>query len=127
MSHHRLSVFSGIALLIGAIGALVPTMGFAQGQDSTPGERYVRVMAELLPGTWDNASQAYFDRRRGLETQDRHDRVHTRISRVSAPAFGDFAFRWITTVTGADGEARTSHRIATLSADGAPDEVVMRH
>lgn len=115
-------VIGGLAMLL-----TLPVPALGQGQDSTPGERYVRVMAELLPGTWDNASQAYFDRRRGLETGDRHDRVHTRITRVDAPAFGAYAFLWTSTVTTADGERSTSHRLATLSADGAPDEVVMRH
>ena len=119
---HPAVVLASLAVLLA-----VPVTAMAQGQDSTPGERYIRVMAELLPGTWDNASQAYFDRRRGLESDDRHARVHTRIARVDAPAFGPYAFLWTSTVTSADGDASTSHRIATLSADGAPDEVVMRH
>lgn len=106
---------------------IAPATALAQGQDSTPGERYLRIMAELLPGTWDNASQTYFDRRRGLPAADRHPHVHTTIRRIEAPAFGPYAFWWVNTVTGADGEARVSHRIATLSADGAADEVVMRH
>lgn len=32
---------------------------FAQGQDSTPGQRNLLIMAEMLPGTYDNINQNY--------------------------------------------------------------------
>ena len=99
---------------------------FAQGQDSTPAERNLLIMTELLPGIYDNANQAYFDQRRGLPDQDRHERIGTTITRVDAPAFGDYAFLWVNESKTADGSRKT-YRIATLSADGEPDEVTMRH
>ena len=68
------------------VGAVAQT-AFAQGQDSTPGERHLRVMAELLPGQYDNINQNYFDTRRNLPEADRHVRIHTTIARVQAPAF----------------------------------------
>lgn len=98
----------------------------AQGQDSTPGERNLLVMAELLPGEYDNANQAYFDGRRRLPEADRHPRVHTSITRVTAPAFGSHVFLWVNTTATASGPQR-SFRIATLEAGPAADEVTMRH
>lgn len=117
-----------LATLALATGVLWATSSpaLAQGQDSTPGERWLRVMAELLSGAWDNANQAYFDRRRKLPETDRHERVHLEIMPVEAPAFGPVAFLWRET-RGAVDEERVSWRIVTLSADGSPEVVVMRH
>jgi hypothetical protein len=116
----RLAMLGMAALLAAPIGAQ------AQGQDSTPGERHLRVMAELLPGVYDNANQAYFDRRRGLPEADRHVRMQTTITRVQAPAFGDHVFLWVNRQgTGAD--ATRSWRIATLAAGPQPGTVTMRH
>ena len=99
---------------------------WTQGQDSTPGERYLLVMAELLPGIYDNANQHYFDKRRALEEEDRHSRINVSITRVEAPAFGPYAFLWVYQYKSGDRDRR-SYRIATLSADGGDDEVLMRH
>ncbi len=104
----------------------VPAMVFAQGQDSTMAERNLLIMNEILPGLYDNANQAYFDTRRGLEADDRHPRLRTEISRVDAPAFGDYAYLWVNTHTTAKGP-KSSYRIATLSAADSSDEVTMRH
>lgn len=98
----------------------------AQGQDSTPGERNLLVMAELLPGHYDNVNQNYFDQRRKLPDADRHARVSTTITRITAPAFGPYAFLWVNRTQGSDGE-HVSYRIATLAANGGADDVVMRH
>jgi hypothetical protein len=101
-------------------------LALAQGQDSTPAERSLLIMAELLPGLYDNANQNYFDRRRGLPEADRHPRINTRIERIAAPAFGPHAFLWTNTVT--EGEQKTtSHRIVTLSVEPSAEAVVMRH
>lgn len=106
--------------------ALASTGVHAQGQDSTPGERNLLIMAELLPGEYDNANQAYFDGRRQLPEADRHPRIHTTITRVMAPAFGPYAFLWVNTTTTPSGPQR-SYRIATLEAGPAADEVTMKH
>jgi hypothetical protein len=109
-----------------ALALLAASPLHAQGQDSTPGERELLVMAELLPGEYDNANQAYFDGRRKLDAADRHPRVHTTITRVAAPAFGAYAFLWVNTTTTADGPQR-SWRIATLEAGPASDEITLKH
>ncbi len=103
----------------------------AQGQDSTPGERNLLVMAELLPGFYDNANQNYFDKRRKLNEGDRHIRISANISRVDAPAFGPHAFLWEYSYKSGEKQV-SSYRIATLNPptedNGASDEeVVMRH
>ena len=108
------------------LAALLAQTALAQGQDSTAGERNLRIMAELLPGLYDNSNQAYFDGRRKLAPEDRHARMSTTITRVEAPAFGRHVFLWTNTVQGADG-AVTSVRLATLEPGPGSDEVTMRH
>lgn len=97
----------------------------AQGQDSTPGERYLLVMAQMLPGIFDNANQNYFDRRRALPESDRHSRLSVRITRVEAPEFGHTVFDWRQT-SGSGADAIERQRIVTLSADGPKEAVMMR-
>jgi hypothetical protein len=99
---------------------------WAQGQDSTPGERNLLVMAELLPGVYDNVNQAYFDGRRQLPPGDRHPRTSVTVTRVAAPAFGEFAFLWVLRTASGTGED-ISTRIVTLAAGPAPEDVTMRH
>lgn len=65
---------------------------FAQGQDGTPAERDITIIAEMLPGTYDNREQVYFDTRLGVREEARHERLHAIITRVDLPAFGDFVF-----------------------------------
>ena len=108
-----------------AAAALIHT-ALAQGQDSTAGERNLRIMAELLPGTWDNVNQSYFDGRRKLSADDRHPRISTTITRVEAPAFGRHVFLWVNRVEGPQGPVETA-RLATLEAGPGGDEVTMRH
>ena len=117
---------SSIALLGLLLAALAPTAALAQGQDSTTGERHLTIMAELLPGVYDNANQAYFDGRRKLPTEDRHARTSTTITRVEAPAFGRYAFLWVNRTDTPQGSV-TSARIATLAAGPGSDEVTLRH
>lgn len=97
----------------------------AQGQDSTPAERYLRVMVEMLPGIYDNANQNYFDRRRELSEADQHARVHVRIKALALPQFGEQVFLWKQNRTTA-GEEQVSYRLVTLTSDGPDDAVVMR-
>lgn len=104
---------------------LIPTVQ-AQGADSTPGERNVLIMATMLPGHYDNVNQNYFDGRRKLPADDRHDRMSTTITRVSAPAFGKDVFLWVNRVETANGP-RESWRLATLQAGPGALEVTMRH
>lgn len=103
-----------------------PISVFAQGQDSTPGQRYLRVIAEMLPGHYDNVNQHYFDGRRHLEPAERHARVSTTIRRVVAPAFGQYVFIWINETQSPTGPQR-SFRLATLESGPGDVEVRMRH
>ena len=116
--------FASAWLLLGAL--TLNTDAVSQGQDSTPGERSLLIMAELLPGEYDNVNQNYFDGRRKLAENDRHPRLHTTITRVVAPAFGEQVFLWVNTTETKAGPQR-SYRIATLAAGPGDDEVTMRH
>lgn len=112
------------ALLLGA--ALLAPPAFSQGQDSTLGERSLLIMAELMPGIYDNINQNYFDGRRKLPDADRHARINTTITRVNAPAFGAHVFLWVNRSATPGGE-QVSYRIATLEAGPGVDDVTMRH
>jgi len=103
-----------------------PPAALSQGQDSTPGERYRLIMAEMLPGVYDNMNQYMFDGRRGLAEQDRHKRMRTEISRIDAPNFGGDAFLWVNSFKEND-QDKSTYRIATLESGGSPDTFVMRH
>lgn len=62
---------------------LVPAApALAQGQDSTPGERNLRIFSELFPGIYSSANQALFDARRGLSEEARHGRQELRVERL---------------------------------------------
>ncbi len=117
--------FLAVAAVAALAGCWAPPAA-AQGQDSTPGERSLLIMAELLPGLYDNMNQSYFDGRRKLPEADRHERIHTTITRVDAPAFGRHVFLWVNETQSADGAGRRSYRVATLTAGPAADEVVMK-
>jgi hypothetical protein len=65
---------------------------FAQGQDGLPAARDLQVIAELLPGRYDNWNQNYFDARRKLPEPERHERLHTHVVRIEAAVFGPQAF-----------------------------------
>lgn len=112
--------------LASATAVWLAPAALAQGQDSTPGERNLLVMAELLPGIYDNVNQNYFDTRRQLPEADRHARIETTITKIAAPAFGPRTFLWVNRVTTPKG-VQTSHRIATLEAGPGADEVLMKH
>ena len=121
---HRTALLAALAL--SAALPLSPSPVHAQGQDSTAGERNLRIMVELLPGLYDNANQASFDGRRKLPAEDRHARTSTTITRIDAPAFGRHAFLWVNRTETPQGTV-TSSRIATLAAGPGSDEVTMRH
>lgn len=114
------------AALFLLVGLWLTTRANAQGQDSTPAQRNLLIMAELLPGEFNNANQHYFDQRRQLTAEARHQRIHTSISKIDAPAFGEHVFLWVNSVQSETGE-QVSSRIVTLAADGEPDEVTMKH
>ncbi|MEZ5500164.1 MAG: CpcT/CpeT family chromophore lyase [Steroidobacteraceae bacterium] len=109
---------SAIAVLLGCANC------FAQGQDSTPGERNLLVMAQLLPGEYDNANQAYFDGRRKLSQDNRHERLHVVITRVAASQFGPYTFLW-STEQGSTGSRPREARLISLSAGPDDEDVTM--
>lgn len=83
----------GRVVLAGMACLAVTTQALAQGQDTTPTERNVLVIAELLARVYDNYNQVYFDRRLGYPEIERHDRREIRIDRVGAPDSMLLAYR----------------------------------
>lgn len=78
-----------LALLLVLAGSL-----HAQGMDSTPAERQLQILAELLPGHYSNANQAYFDGRRKLPETARHGRLEVSIAPAPDYTGKGRAFSW---------------------------------
>jgi hypothetical protein len=55
----------------------------AQGTDGTPAERDLMVLAELLPGTWDNGEQASFEPRLKTPLAARHAQQEMRVTQTA--------------------------------------------
>jgi hypothetical protein len=111
--------------ILAATLALAPEAVFAQGQDSTPGDRDLMVMAELLPGRYDNWNQNYFDGRRKLPESTRHERLHTHVVRVAGEQWGGTAF-YAEDYRDNDPEKVVRRRVWSLTADAAAGAVRMR-
>ncbi len=97
---------------------------WSQGQDSTPAERDIMVIAEMYPGRYDNSNQNYFDQRRNLPEDLRHGRVHSVVERIDLPAFGDYVF-WTQAAISSEDEPYL-RRIYTLEADNQENAVRMK-
>lgn len=98
---------------------------WAQGQDSSPGARHTLILAEWLPGYFDNVNQYYFDIRRGLPESVRHPRRAVAIESVAAPALGPRVF--LLTVRDGAGEGAVVERLLlALEPAARPDAVRLR-
>ena len=64
----------------------------ALSQDQHPLQRDLMTLAALLPGTYDNNEQVYFDRRLKLPEAEQHKRVLMEIRRIPGDRFGEYAF-----------------------------------
>lgn len=95
------------SIITSALVALTVSTGtLAQGQDSTPGERNLLVLSELLPGIYSSANQALFDARRGIVEAERHGREEFKIERLEeAHSFS---------LTGMFAGAETSYQMALV-------------
>jgi hypothetical protein len=112
-------------LLAAAALALASTGAWSQGQDGTPVERDIMVIAEMLPGIYDNVEQVYFDQRRKLPDVQRHDRARLVIKRVPAPAFGEHVF-FVKEALAPDLDKPTLLRLYAFSVDNPNAAVRMR-
>jgi len=84
--------------MIACVALTAATGAMAQGQDGTPGERNLQVMAELLSGVYANANQAYFGERLKYPEEQRQVRTRVLIEAIGdagtgAPQFSYLLFR----------------------------------
>jgi len=100
------------------------TCALAQGQDGTPGERNLQVMAELLAGIYDNANQAYFDGRLKFPDEQRHERTFVRIETADNADLGSPLFAF--TQTHPRSETPGAEELWLLEADADPLLVRMK-
>ncbi len=73
--------------LLAASATLVaglPATVAAQGTDGSPAERDLMVIAELLPGRWDNGEQVDFEPRLKVPVGERHKQQVVQIERAAA-------------------------------------------
>lgn len=106
-----------------AVAALISPLSsaLAQGQDSTPSERDILVIAALLPGHYNNANQSYFDVRLKRPEAERHSFAEMMVSQVEADKLGAHVF----TARQTTGDA-TAHLLYTLSVDNEARAVRMK-
>lgn len=90
---HFLKGCASPATLLSVLLAIA-AQAFGQGQDSTPAERQLLVLAEMLPGHYSNANQAYFDTRRGLPEADRHGLLEVVVAPLKDYPGPGRAFSW---------------------------------
>lgn len=107
---------AAIVLALAAWPALAP----GQGQDGTPAERNLRIIAELLPGLYDNANQAYFDARLNRPEAERPGRQKVIIDQPDGFAPGTWRYRAFPDA----GEQAAVTR--TLSLEPALDPLLVR-
>jgi len=81
-----------LKLLLLTFSLLSIQLVLAQGQDSTTADRDILILAELLPGLYNNANQSYFDVRLKVEEAKRHAFKSREISRLEDSGFNGFAF-----------------------------------
>jgi hypothetical protein len=93
ISNNRLYAFNKITQsVIVLMLTLFSLNAHSQGQDSTPAERDIMIISEMLPGNYRNANQAYFDVRLKNPEPQQHKSSYTTISRVNLSDFGDRVF-----------------------------------
>ncbi|MGI9344376.1 MAG: hypothetical protein ACR2QV_16205 [Gammaproteobacteria bacterium] len=110
-----------VRTLLACSALFVAGAALGQGQDGTPGERNLQIMAALLAGIYDNANQAYFDTRLKFPEERRHDRTSVRIDATENPDMGPAVF---TVTRSAGGDEKIE--LWALAADADPLLVRMR-
>lgn len=98
-------------IAIAALTLLTPAL-FAQGMDSTPAERQLQILTEMLPGHYSNANQAYFDIRRKLPEKARHGKLQISIAPATGYTGTGRAFSWRE-------RGQEARLVLTVSADDA--------
>ncbi|MDX2222852.1 MAG: CpcT/CpeT family chromophore lyase [Rhodospirillaceae bacterium] len=96
--------------------------------DQSPLQRDLMVIEALMPGTYNNYEQVYFDDRLDLPADQRHARVHTEIRRIPNDRFGPSAFYIMDTwhADHRDGAPTRRHpRIYSFFVDAAENAVRM--
>jgi hypothetical protein len=89
--------------------------------DQPPIQRDLMVMEALLPGTYDNHEQVYFDDRLDFGPGQKHRRVHTEIRRIGDERFGQRAF--LVQSWWDDDASRQDTRIYSLYQDDAENAI----
>jgi len=113
------------SLFILCLTATAWQQAFAQGQDSTRADRDIMIMAELLPGDYRNANQAYFDFRLKNPEAERHQSVYTTIERIADSDIGEWVFSSRSGNTKGGVEPR--HYLHLLSVDNEIGAVRMKN
>lgn len=119
-----------VAALAMVLAMVLSTAAVAQStkkpgwsSDQSPLQRDLMVIDELLPGSYDNFEQVYFDNRLDLPKDQKHRRVHSEIRRIPNDRFGPHAFYIMDSWD--DGAGRQHPRIYSFFIDEAENAVRM--
>ncbi len=100
-------------LIVVSTGVFASTCALAQGQDGTPADRDILIMAELLPGFYSNANQSYFDSRLKKPASERHALSTIKIEPLNDDEISAYTF----SATFKSGDAEPKHFMYTLDVD----------
>jgi hypothetical protein len=88
---YRIVIATALGLIAVAASAQM-TRKPGWSSDQSPLQRDLMVIDALLPGTYNNYEQTYFNNRLGVPADQRHRLVHTEIRRIPDTRFGAHAF-----------------------------------
>jgi len=111
-----------LSILVVVYGVFTGLPILAQGQDSTTAERDILILAELLPGLYNNANQSYFDIRLKVDEDKRHAFVSREISRLENSNFEGFSFL----VLGGSDSKKTPTAVISFNVDYEHNAVRMK-
>lgn len=83
----RAAVVSAVVLCV--VNLIFASSALAQGQDSTPAERDIMILGQMLPSLYDNSNQAYFDVCLKRPDAQRHQNIYNEVSRIQSKHFGN--------------------------------------
>lgn len=108
--------------LVGLSVTILSAPATSQGQDGTPSERDIMIMAELLPGLYSNANQSYFDSRLKRPEKQRHASTSVKIEKLNDDPLGELAFSAVFK----SGDAEPRDFVYTLEVDNEVGAVRMK-
>jgi len=117
----KLILIIGLVAICGSTAQAQAPRKPGWSNDQSPVQRDQMVVEALLPGTYDNHEQVYFDDRLGMPASERHRRVHTEIRRLADEHFGPRAY--LVQIWRDDDAAQQESRVYRVFSDESANAV----